>query len=254
MGALRRLEALVESLLEGSLVRLLRGHLQPVEIAKRLERTMETSQTIGVGRTFVPNEYYVFLSPKDFQQFESIRTTVEKELADYLSGVAKQQHFALTTKPVVKLQSRAGLTARDLHIETRLADHPSAVQTSIGHDEAHEPGYTQPLRLDPIQRVARQIGKHPALVPTSGELAGVRFVVDRPILTLGRGLGNDVVLEDERVSRYHAEVRAIGSRICLADLKSTNGTWLNGRRITESILATGDRISLGGVEFLFEEA
>ncbi len=252
MGSLGRFEALVENILEGSLVRLLRGHLQPVEIAKRLVRDMESHQTIGIGRTFVPNEYGVFLSSKDFEHLGPIKGTLERELAEYLAGVAQQKHFSFAAKPVVTLEVRAELSPRHFQIESRMIDRPSATPTDAVKEEFRS-GHTQKLRLDPVIRASKERARHASLVASTGGLAGSRFPIDKPVLTLGRGLGNDIVIEDQRVSRYHSELRAVGGKVCLADLQSTNGTWVNGRQITECILALGDRVSLGGVEFFFEE-
>jgi pSer/pThr/pTyr-binding forkhead associated (FHA) protein len=72
------------------------------------------------------------------------------------------------------------------------------------------------------------------------------------VVTLGRALDNDIVLEDSRVSRYHAELRLEGERCRVRDLRSTNGTLVNGRAIAEVALAPGDLISIGGLELRLE--
>jgi pSer/pThr/pTyr-binding forkhead associated (FHA) protein len=74
-----------------------------------------------------------------------------------------------------------------------------------------------------------------------------------PIL-IGRDPGNDVVLDDRRVSRKHAEIRLRLGRYTLYDLQSTNGTYVNGRRVAEKVLDDGDRISIGGLEVVFRAA
>jgi pSer/pThr/pTyr-binding forkhead associated (FHA) protein len=80
----------------------------------------------------------------------------------------------------------------------------------------------------------------------------VRYPLARPVVMLGRALDNDVVLEDTRVSRYHAELRTRTGRFHLRDLRSTNGTFLNGRPVVEAPLRAGDIISLGGLELMFQ--
>jgi pSer/pThr/pTyr-binding forkhead associated (FHA) protein len=72
-------------------------------------------------------------------------------------------------------------------------------------------------------------------------------------LTIGRGLSNDVILEDARVSRHHAQLRYRARRFWVTDLGSTNGTFVNGERISETGLRDGDVISLGGLEMTFKE-
>jgi len=70
-------------------------------------------------------------------------------------------------------------------------------------------------------------------------------------LAIGRDPQNDITLDDRRVSRKHAEIRLRLGRYTLYDLQSTNGTYVNGRRVAEVVLADGDRLSIGGVELEF---
>ncbi|MDZ4717562.1 MAG: FHA domain-containing protein, partial [Roseiflexaceae bacterium] len=62
------------------------------------------------------------------------------------------------------------------------------------------------------------------------------------------------ILEDTRVSRHHAQLRYRSRRFWVADLSSTNGTFINGERITERALRGSDILSLGGLELTFKEA
>jgi pSer/pThr/pTyr-binding forkhead associated (FHA) protein len=73
-----------------------------------------------------------------------------------------------------------------------------------------------------------------------------------PVVNLGRRFGNELVLDDMRVSRAHAQLRYIGGRFILFDLDSSGGTFINGQRITQSVLYSGDVISLAGVEVIFK--
>lgn len=72
--------------------------------------------------------------------------------------------------------------------------------------------------------------------------------------TLGRGEGCDLVLPDPGVSREHAQVRTGPEGTELVDLGSTNGTYVNGRRVSRCRLHHGDRLQLGGVVLEYREA
>ncbi len=73
-------------------------------------------------------------------------------------------------------------------------------------------------------------------------------------VTLGGAKGNRLVFEDSRVSRNHAVVQVRGGDVTLVDLKSTNGTMVNGKRVTTKVLEAGDRILLAeAVELVYEE-
>ena len=78
MPALARFESFMENMVEGSVARLFRSPVQPAEIAKRLERAMETQQTISVRRVIVPNVYRAFLNPQDLAA-----------ITDYLMAIPK---------------------------------------------------------------------------------------------------------------------------------------------------------------------
>lgn len=70
-------------------------------------------------------------------------------------------------------------------------------------------------------------------------------------LTIGRHTDNDVVLADPKASRYHAVIERAGSRLRVRDLKSSNGTFLNKRRITQESLSSGDVIQIGSTRIVF---
>ena len=83
--------------------------------------------------------------------------------------------------------------------------------------------------------------------------AGRIYPLVKPVINIGRGLENHVVIDDLRASRSHAQLRASKGHFVLFDLNSTGGTFVNGQRITETILYPGDTISVGGVILMFKQ-
>lgn len=87
------------------------------------------------------------------------------------------------------------------------------------------------------------------------------FIVDgfkfyplvKAVINIGRRLENDLVIDDRRVSRNHAQLRAVGGHYVLCDLGSTGGTFVNGSRVRETIIYPNDIISLGGVKLTFRQ-
>ena len=71
------------------------------------------------------------------------------------------------------------------------------------------------------------------------------------VVNIGRRLDNQLVIDDPRVSRNHAQLRAIKGRFVLFDLNSTGGTFVNGQRTSQTVLYPGDVISLAGVALIF---
>jgi pSer/pThr/pTyr-binding forkhead associated (FHA) protein len=92
----------------------------------------------------------------------------------------------------------------------------------------------------------------PLLTVTSGPLQGASFRLRPGVRRIGREDGVDVLLDDPKVSRRHATVELVDGRVLLADAGSTNGTWLNNRRLSGlTELRDGDRLRLGHVELRF---
>lgn len=247
MPALERFEQLVEGLVEGSFSRLMRTKLQPVQIARRLERAMETGETISAGKIIVPNDYRVELNPEDFRQYEPSQATWEAELADYLAGVAKERGLAIFGRPVVSLAAKAGVATGKVQVQAGVVDRTAGNAQMPSSEVTH----TQPIDAVALREAVAALPKGARLVFATGESAGGSFSINKAGVLIGRAMDNDVVLEDTGVSRYHAEIRLRGERLYLRDLNSTNGTSVNGEDVTEHALTDGDKISFAGVEMLF---
>ncbi|MCY3020911.1 MAG: FHA domain-containing protein [Planctomycetota bacterium] len=90
------------------------------------------------------------------------------------------------------------------------------------------------------------------LIVISGRYRGHRIPLKREVLRIGRDRTCDVTLDDEAASRVHSEIVRHEDQLVLRDLHSTNGTFLNDARITESTLQNGDRIGVGDTVLLLQ--
>jgi hypothetical protein len=247
---LERLEAIASRVIEGWSARLFRARLQPVQIAKRVIRAMEAHQTISLAKTFVPNSYVVSLSPSDYSQFEQYKRSLERDLAEAVLGAARDRSFTLLAYPTVEIEEDEDLSPGDLRVACALVD---ASGEEVPADEPErlggvEAGHTMILDRDAL-RSARPRAPQGAIVAQEGSVRREVPLTAEPI-TVGRDPKNDIVLDDRRVSRRHAEVRLRLGRYTLYDLQSTNGTFVNGRRIAEMVLSDDDRIAIGGAELV----
>ena len=243
MNALARFEEFVEQVLEGSLTQLLRSPVQPAEIAKRLERAMEMGQRAAVAKTLVPTRYAVFLHPEDYGTLESARGVLEREMARFIVERAGERGFSLLARPRVTMAPRPGTRRRQVLVEAELMD-------TAEEDE-------QTSELDWTPTIGAALGEpdepHGRIhfLDSTGQPCAVQL--DRQQVTMGRARDNDVILDDPRVSRYHARIVQRYGQFVLQDLGSTYGTALNGQIVQECVLRHGDRLALGGVELFYEE-
>jgi len=84
------------------------------------------------------------------------------------------------------------------------------------------------------------------LLVQQGPRAGQAFDLNRPVVTIGREAGSDIVLDDPQVSRHHARLTLQGASYFVEDLGSTNGSFVNGRRVmAPTPLNPGDKLGLG---------
>lgn len=253
MSALQRFEDFVERMVEGSITRLFRSPIQPVEIERRLVRVMETQPTISAGRTYVPNRYRVQLHPTDYKAVAPQRALWEREIAEFIIGICQERNYTLVSRPIVTITDSAETPRRGIHIVATLQ-----ASATEGLDEL-EQGPIQPTAAIPVVRPQagadrRGAGATPpsvCLQVLNGDMAGAELRFTRPLITLGRELDNDAVIEDTRVSRHHAQLLFQHGRYILRDLGSTNGTFVNAQPIQTMMLTSGDRLSLGGVEVQF---
>jgi pSer/pThr/pTyr-binding forkhead associated (FHA) protein len=92
------------------------------------------------------------------------------------------------------------------------------------------------------------------LVMHSGPTPGKTFALEGDVLTIGREASNQIAINDAEISRKHSQLVAQGGKYVLTDLGSTNGTFVNGQRLTgQHVLQPGEVISLGEqISLLFE--
>ena len=246
MSVLKNLENKIAGLVEGTFSRAFRSEVRPVEIARKLAREMEEHKSFSVSRTYAPNEYRVFLSPRDRERFAGYEAALTAELAGYLLEHARRERLTLLSRPVIEFETDDRLGLGEFGIQTRVAQ-PEDEPVSAPPEA--QSGRT--MVYSNAQRVAeplRDLGPaHPARAQTALLLIdGKRVVVGPSGATVGRGRQADVVLNDPNVSRQHAEIRPRGGSWVLADLGSTNGSRLNGRQIESSeVLRDGDEIEVG---------
>lgn len=231
MGLLDRFEKKVERTVNGVFARTFKSRVQPVELASALRRELDDrAAVLGRDRTLVPNHFTVTLGADDHDRLSEWGDALADELAAAALEHADKQRYAFVGPVTVTL-------ARDEALEVGLFDVSS--QTVKG-------------AVAPVgSRTATQ--GRPVV-----EVAGRAYVLTGPVTTLGRGSEADIVLDDNGVSRRHAELRVDTSsgRVVLSvlDLGSTNGTFVAEHQIEHQALRTDDVVCLGHTRVVVRDA
>jgi len=271
MSFLRRLESSIADLVEGTFSRVFKSEVRPVEIARKLAREMEEHKSYSLNRTYAPNEYTVYLSPEDRERFAETEHALASEFSGYLLEHARRERLALMSRPIIHFETDDRLRLGEFGIQTNLVEHPREEREPPPARPGGQPPADEP-EPDPewppaeraggrtmvhstAERVAERLGdargaRRPRAVL---KLGGKRLVVGDAGVSLGRSRSSDVMIDDPNVSRAHAEIRAHGSSWVLTDMGSTNGTRLNGRRVTQAeVLGPGDEIEVGTTTLTFD--
>lgn len=228
-----RLEARVEALVEGTFARLFAGHVHPRDVAVQLARALEDSAAAGRPAT----HYAVRLHPADVEALHKAQPDLERLLADELLSLARQGGFTLAEPPQVSLRAEPNMKPHSVLVTVEDRPAPaSATQTMTA---------VRPAASAEPQPVAPK-----AFLIVDGERT---VVLAKPVIGLGRRFDNDIVVDDTRVSRAHAQLRLRFGRYVVYDLGSTGGTFVNGIKVEECVLRAGDVISLGGIPLIYGE-
>lgn len=250
MGLLRNIESKLENLLEGGFGRAFRVRVQPRELARKLAKEMESYKTVSVSRTYVPNEYTVFLSREDRKQFEGYEQSLLDELSSYLLEHASAENLALLTRPKVAFETDRRLRMGEFGIQARLVKPAEEVGKEAAQGDLGATMVYSAAKPSEPEREAPSPGK-----PISRALLvwdGRTFVVDRDRAVIGRSRRCDFVIDDANISRQHCELMLKGRHWQISDLGSTNGVAVNGRQVSTSRLEPGDEITIGTSKLRFE--
>jgi FhaA, N-terminal domain/FHA domain len=248
---LRGIEQRIESLFEGAFGRAFRRNVQPVEIARKLAKEMDDYKMVSVSQIYAPNEYVVYLSPRDREQFESYEPALVKELEQYLTEHSRRESYVLLSKPKVSFETDEDLEIGLFGIANRMIQREAPDQEP---EPAPETGETRVYRAAPVETEAasaEDLGVEPEPEPATVTVNGRAYDLKKPSVVIGRSKDCDIRVSDPNISRQHAEIRQEGSTYWIVDLDSTNGTSVNGRALKRAKLDDEDRITLGSTELVF---
>lgn len=250
MGVLQRFERRLGGLVEGAFARAFKSELQPVELARAIQRELDDRAAIvGQGRILVPNDFVVAISPADSERLSMYEGSLGVEFAAMVREHAGEQGYSFVGPVGVHFEQDSSLDTGRFRLRSGVVR-----GTTVEGGELRRPangqraGQASPSPTNPRLLVSPPKG-------TAGEGGGEdgehAFEVTAPVTVLGRGTDCDLRLVDSGVSRHHAELRFEGNDVVLLDLGSTNGTLVDGWAASRTPLRNGARIEMGHTVLIF---
>lgn len=213
-GLEQRLERMVEGVFRRS-----RNSIRPIELGRRLIREMDDHRSVDVkGQRIVPNDFVVLLSAGDHTGFADIEDALRTELVEACREYAREEGYHFM-----------GPVSVELRVDNSLKPGRFGISSSL---KQSEPGARPGTIVMPSgDRITLKDGKN----------------------LIGRLSDCIIVITDGNTSRHHAQIHRSGSGFVIADLGSTNGTYVNGDRLlADHRLTDGDIVTVGSVSLRFE--
>ena len=229
MSIFGRFERKVEGAVNGVFARAFKGDVQPVEIAARLQRELDTeAKLMSRDKRLVPNEFVVGLSEHDYDKLTPYSKTLVTELAGELKTHARDMGYVFNGPIRIHFERNAELPTGRLTVDSEAVA-----------------GLAEQAQQDQVAN---------GRVTLVLEVNGLRHALKPPGFLIGRGTDADLRINDPGISRLHAEikVRSEGDDVQaeIVDLGSTNGILVNGHRVPRATLAEGTRIEIGSTRML----
>lgn len=229
MGALNRFERRLEEAVEGFFARTFRSGLQPIELAKALQRYAEDNQHVTENGVVVPNLYRFLLSERDLERLETFGDRLRRELGEVVVRTAAERGWNLQGPGLVRFEPGPDVAYGTYQLAGRV--------------ETVDPDATGAVTTAPPGRDGR--ASRLVLRVLRGGEAGAEVPLAGPRLVAGRRSDCAIPLDDPTVSREHAAFVNRAGDWWVVDLESTNGTRVNGTIVSEQSIAAGDRVELG---------
>lgn len=225
MGAFDKFEKGVENAVANAFSRAFRSDLKPVEISSALKKSLdEHAASLSKDRTVSPNEFSVLLATSDFDHVEQWgKDALVDELRKSVTDYAKEQDYAFVGPIGISLASDLNQKAGTVSVTATTKRGSVAPATSSATST-----------------------QYPLL-----EIGEDRYLLTGTETVIGRGSECDITLEDTGVSRKHLELRVTRNGVIATDLHSTNGTFVEGHRISAATLLDGNTITIGRTHILF---
>ena len=232
---LSRFEDHIQQLIEGGFAKLFAGRLHPREVALALARAMEDHPSQQAPNTRGPDVYIVRLNPADHSAILEAEPNISETLAGELIELARSGGISLIHIPQVQLLADEDISPHKIAISARFSNTPLDTTQAMPASDREQPNAQPAPSASLILEDQREI------------------TLDQPIINIGRQHDNHIIIDSSSISRHHVQIRLRYGHYVLFDLGSTAGTTVNGERVQERILQSGDVIRLSDTVLIYVE-
>ena len=230
--ALDRLESRLQSLVERSATRLFPGSRMPHELSYRLVEAMRSSVQPRLNdRSQAPNLFIILAHPEQAELLQADQTLLEG-LKQSLREAAQEIGLDFPVPLALRVEVDPELGWGEVRVIARnsLEDISQTNDVVVPPDESGD-----------------GVPRNAFLIVDGTQI----FPLEKAVVNIGRRPDNQLVVDDPRVSRLHAQLRAVRGRYVIFDLDSAGGTWVNGQRVNQQMLFPGDVILLSSLPLVF---
>ena len=216
MGLLDSFEKGLERAVNSAFAKTFRSGIQPVEIASALRSELDKKAAVVTrDRILAPNSLAVHLSPSDDERMSALGDALVHELDTLVHKHAKAQGYSFAGPVSITLSRDEQVSTGTLRVESSTAQGGRVAWRGVV------------------------------------DVEGRRIPLTKSRTVIGRGSDADITISDAGTSRRHVEILWDGERAVVRDMKSTNGTRLNGNPVTEAPLPPDSTVTIGRTDIVF---
>jgi hypothetical protein len=228
---LATIEARLQALIEGSAARLFPLTPQSDNLAALLVQAMNSAIDTHTADPMAPNLYTLFANPNHVESLRENDTLLEA-LVQVLEESGSEAGFHFLSHPVIRVAADPNLAPGQIRVKARNSWENLPETADLPAERA---------------AIIENTPSNAFLIVNGTNI----FPLNQKVINIGRRDDNQLVVNDARVSRIHAQLRVFKGRYVIFDLDSTGGTFVNSERIHQHILYPGDVISLAGVPLVY---
>lgn len=242
---LGKLESFLGGHIEGFFNKKFGSDLEPVELMKGLEQELVKRGKNRAGAS-VPNVYVFTLSSEDYQRLCSQR--IYDALITHLEKQVILQDVEMDGELTIRMGRKKSLTRGVFELTSTYQADEDGEENTEPHTLVLKRSHLDPHR--PLNLPTEHLFASLTVVEGPDRDAYLEFGEKQ--IYIGRRDKNEFILTDANASRLHAWISYERHRHILHDAQSTNGTFVNGERVTEMLLQPGDEIQIGASVLCYE--